>query len=615
MSGIWSWFEPTTGVGPTVVPTVTDLLNAYWPVLIVAFVATLVTVPIYRALAIRFGIIDRPDGTRKIHRMPIAYLGGAAVFTGVLVALLFTLVMAGLSDPRDLTSGSFRGLVDYPPVTLAVIFGMIAIFATGLFDDIFHWDPRLKLCGQLVAAAALALTDFGTNAISGLLTPVVSMAGLDQFLHHGVTPDGSVRIWNFWTDSVTVSLASDTNPLATIEGVYYWIGTAFIAVIVLGASNSANLIDGLDGLLSGTVGIMATGFIAIGVMLAIVDAEESVEQRAVGLEIVEMFVDEDLDWNDPATRKLLDFDGDGRVDDRDLRAVVGDPEAGEDRVHARPSPALQEKLGITPGEDQVWAPSFRGKDRFLAQFDADTTHMVERKDDDGNPEEVVVRTFNLVQPKGIGARIAPPVNQDDLRIWVDIGRVLEERRDPLAGVRLVIAFALLGACLGFLPYNFNPAVIFLGDAGSLLMGFLCGVLILSLGSEGRTHYVIAGLIIFGLPIMDTLLAILRRKLTGMPMSQPDKNHIHHMALRSLGSVKKAVLALYALDAAFVLMGVGLAATVAIGGARFLLVYGVAIVVFGMVGTMATKAALRQRWMKQLQEVHGDEAASTGENTS
>ena len=126
---------------------------------------------------------------------------------------------------------------------------------------------------------------------------------------------------------------------------------------------------------------------------------------------------------------------------------------------------------------------------------------------------------------------------------------------------------------------------------------------------------IAGLIIFGLPIMDTLLAILRRKLTGTPLSQPDKNHIHHMALRSLGSVKKAVLALYALDAAFVLMGVGLAATVAIGGARFLLVYGVAIVVFGMVGTMATKAALRQRWMKQLQEVHGDEAASTGENTS
>ena len=112
--------------------------------------------------------------------------------------------------------------------------------------------------------------------------------------------------------------------------------------------------------------------------------------------------------------------------------------------------------------------------------------------------------------------------------------MFEEPRDQLAGARLVIAFALLGACLGFLPYNFNPAVIFLGDAGSLLMGFVCGVLILSLGSEGQTHYVIAGLIVFALPIMDTLLAILRRKLSGLPMSAPDKNHIHHMALRSLG---------------------------------------------------------------------------------
>ena len=101
---------------------------------------------------------------------------------------------------------------------------------------------------------------------------------------------------------------------------------------------------------------------------------------------------------------------------------------------------------------------------------------------------------------------------------------------------------LLGACLGFLPYNFNPAVIFLGDAGSLLMGFLCGVMILSLGGEGQTHYVIAGLIVFSLPIMDTLLAILRRKLAGLPMSEPDKNHIHHMFLRGFGgNVKKAVV--------------------------------------------------------------------------
>ncbi len=199
------------------------------------------------------------------------------------------------------------------------------------------------------------------------------------------------------------------------------------------------------------------------------------------------------------------------------------------------------------------------------------------------------------------------IDQADFRVWVDRAGILDDPRDSLAGARLVIAFALLGACLGFLPYNFNPAVIFLGDAGSLLMGFLCGAIILSLGSEGQTHYVIAGLIIFALPILDTVLAIIRRKLAGLPMSAPDRNHIHHLTLRFFGGVKRAVLTLYALDAVFVLIGVGLVATVASGVARYLLVYGVAIIFFGMVGTMAIKAALRQRWMAELQKEHSESA--------
>jgi UDP-GlcNAc:undecaprenyl-phosphate GlcNAc-1-phosphate transferase len=131
------------------------------------------------------------------------------------------------------------------------------------------------------------------------------------------------------------------------------------------------------------------------------------------------------------------------------------------------------------------------------------------------------------------------------------------------------------------------------------MGFMCGVLILSLGSEGQTHYVIAGLIVFALPIMDTVLAIIRRKLSGVPMSQADKNHIHHMFLRGFGgNVKKAVFALYALNAVFVLVGVGLALTVAMGGARYLLAYGTAILIFGFVGAVALKTGLRQRWAMQ-----------------
>lgn len=612
-------FVPETGTGPSTVPTVTELLNGYLPILLVAFVATLATVPIFRWLAIRFGVIDRPDGDRKIHRLPIAYLGGAAVFTGILAGIVSAEVFWAIDENRI---GEERLVSLYPPVTYAVVFGMLAIFATGVLDDIFHWDPRLKLAGQFVAAAGLAMTDFGTNAVSGLLAPLVAWSGIDGLLHPGVTPDQPVQVWD-WATSVVVGRGAEFLPWMTLEGAYYWVGVGFIAMVVLGASNSANLIDGLDGLLSGTVGLMAVGFIAIGVMLAVVDASESVQERALGIEIAELFANED--WDDPGTVELLDFPtpvlgdegrvvawlpGDGRVDIHDLRAVLGDPDHGDRRVHAEPSPALQARLGIEPSEDATWAPSFRGKDRLLAAFDPELRIPAENDLDSVLAFDLVAPELELIDVL-VGLR-GGVVDQADFREWVELARVLEEPRDPLAGSRLVIAFALLGACLGFLPYNFNPAVIFLGDAGSLLMGYLCGVLILSLGSEGQTHYVIAGLIIFALPIMDTVLAILRRKLSGLPMSAPDKNHIHHMTLRSLGSVKKAVFALYALDLAFVAMGVGLAATVAIGGARYLLVYGVAIVVFGMVGTMATKAALRQRWMMQLQEAHGDGSEGTTE---
>ncbi len=597
-SGVWrTLFVPETGIGPDRVPHATELLNAYLPVLLIAFVVTLATVPVFRLVAIRFGVIDRPDGDRKVHRLPIAYLGGAAVFTGILAAIVGSEALLVIDQARPEAE---QVVSLYPRTSYAIVFGMLAIFLTGVLDDIFHWDPRLKLAGQFVAAAGLAMTDFGTNAVSGLLAPLVNWSGLSSVLHAGSAGDHPVMVWDWWTNACVLGDGAQFVPWMTLEGVYYWLGVAFIAAVVLGASNSANLIDGLDGLLTGSVGIMATGFIAIAVMLAIVDARESIEERDLGTEIVALFVNED--WQDPRTIELLDFetpsivDGeirsarDGRVDFDDLRALVGDPRDGENRPHARPSAALQAELGIVVGPDDEWSPAFRNRDRWISAFDP------------SRPE------FNLIDYEQVIDMFrrdrASVVDQADLRVWVDRTEILDEDRDPLAGARLVIAFALLGACLGFLPYNFNPAVIFLGDAGSLLMGFLCGSLILSLGSEGQTHYVIAGLIVFALPIMDTVLAIIRRKLAGLPISAPDRNHIHHLTMRFFnGGVKRAVLTLYALDAVFVLLGVGLVATVASGVARYLLVYGVAVIFFGMVGTMAIKAALRHRWMAQLEASH------------
>ena len=92
--------------------------------------------------------------------------------------------------------------------------------------------------------------------------------------------------------------------------------------------------------------------------------------------------------------------------------------------------------------------------------------------------------------------------------------VVESEGLTLAGARIALCMALIGASIGFLAFNFNPAMIFLGDAGSLLIGYFCVTIILTLGELGQTHFVVAGLIVFGLPIVDTVLAITRRKSAG-----------------------------------------------------------------------------------------------------
>ncbi|MBT6268993.1 MAG: hypothetical protein HOI88_01400, partial [Phycisphaerae bacterium] len=160
----------------------------------------------------------------------------------------------------------------------------------------------------------------------------------------------------------------------------------------------------------------------------------------------------------------------------------------------------------------------------------------------------------------------------------------------LLGANIVLGFAVLGAVLGFLVYNFNPATIFLGDAGSLLLGYLCIVMVLMLGEQGRTYMVVAGLIVFALPILDTLLAIIRRKLAGKAMSEADSNHIHHILKRKLGSVKLTVLSLYGISFVFCLLGVALAYAHITDVIGAWVIYLVAIIIFGGISSIALQAA-------------------------
>lgn len=116
------------------------------------------------------------------------------------------------------------------------------------------------------------------------------------------------------------------------------------------------------------------------------------------------------------------------------------------------------------------------------------------------------------------------------------------------GLYVPIACFMLAACLmGFLPYNFNPAKIFLGDTGALYLGFMISVLALK-GLKNVTFIsLVVPIIILGVPISDTIYAIIRRKLNNKPISQADKHHLHHQLMRLGLTQRQTVLVIYALS--------------------------------------------------------------------
>lgn len=395
------------------------MLNIFAPVFIAGFLMTLVATPIVRHIAVLTGIIDKPDLVRKHHAVPIAYLGGVAVYVGFMSAMLMSFI-AIEGDAAELAT-----------VPLSILVGATAISLTGLADDIWKWDARLKVAGQLIAAAALAYSDLGIGAVTGVLQPVLG------------PPEQTI---------LSLGVVEVTN-----AAVFYWVGTAFLGFVIIAGCNAANLIDGLDGLLSGSTAIMSSGFLAVSLLMA-----------------------STLTSPDPSTN--------------------------------------------------------------------------------------------------------------------------------LSGVRVVLSLALLGTMLGFLPWNFNPAVIFLGDCGSLLIGYLCVTTVLLFGEQGSPSLVVAGFIIFGLPIIDTSLAIIRRKIAGVPMNTPDANHLHHQMKRAMGSVKRAVLGLYGVTLVFGIIGVGIAAMALYSSTRVMIVYAIGGTFFGVVICVAVKIALLQRWNEATARAHDEEGS-------
>ncbi len=129
-------------------------------------------------------------------------------------------------------------------------------------------------------------------------------------------------------------------------------------------------------------------------------------------------------------------------------------------------------------------------------------------------------------------------------ITIFIIAILNNRADAA-----VLTAILSGAILGFLPYNFNPAKIFMGDTGAQLLGFLLAAISIEGTIKSAAAFAIAvPILALGIPIYDTLFAVIRRKINGKPIMQADRGHLHHRLMDMGLTQRQAVLIMYLISA-------------------------------------------------------------------
>ncbi len=196
----------------------------FWPILAASFVGSLVATWLCKKIAVKFGIVDRPDDLVKTHKEPIAYLGGVGMLIGLTVGMLASI-------------GYLRNEVFFSPALkwlLGILAGGAIACFVGLADDIFDIKPAHKIFGQVVAAAVLL------------------SAGIVPNLYHV-------------TNALNLSLPHNLELILEI---------LIVVFFVLGATNSLNLLDGLDGLCGGVTAIITIAMLLLSIHLATWGASE-----------------------------------------------------------------------------------------------------------------------------------------------------------------------------------------------------------------------------------------------------------------------------------------------------------------------------------------------------
>lgn len=347
----------------------------FWPVLAASFASALAATALCKKIAVRYDIVDKPDETVKTHKEPVAYLGGI----GILVGLLFG-VLTGIAT---IQSDQFQPILR---CLLGILAGATIACAVGLADDILDIKPWQKLLGQTAAALILILV--------GIVPNITEIAGYFNL----------------------------TIPL-TIEKL---LQAGIVVFFVLGATNSLNLLDGLDGLCAGVTSIITIAMLLLSIHLATYNFSE-----------------------------------------------IGDP------------------------------------------------------------------------------------------------------------VRIITCLALVGGCFGFLPFNRHPAKIFMGDAGSMLLGFTVAALMM-LFAEFIPRWWFAAIVVFSLPIIDTATALARRLLNKRPLFVSDRGHIYDQMIDRGIPLKKTVLICYILTAFYALFGLAMGFYTKIRTVHATLIYTGLFVVSGLI---------------------------------
>jgi UDP-GlcNAc:undecaprenyl-phosphate/decaprenyl-phosphate GlcNAc-1-phosphate transferase len=212
-----------------------DVLSPYIYVFYAAYIVAFIFTPIMRRIAVHYWVVDEPDGARKMHSNPVAYLGGVAVFLGWLAGLAISQYLL-IHRPEP-------GLPSYVVVHFSIVVAACAIVLLGLWDDVLHMSPWKKIFGQVFAASCLLVNHVGSYSAWLFIHPVLMRT------QHAFGWPADLSVYQ-------------THPLVQL------CSTIFVVVLVVGCCNATNLMDGLDGLCGGVTAVTAGGFLFLAVHMA-----------------------------------------------------------------------------------------------------------------------------------------------------------------------------------------------------------------------------------------------------------------------------------------------------------------------------------------------------------